>query len=185
MRGRDVIIVAIAAGALAIAGLAHALPQSMGAVTEADANGPQATRPADLATWPSLGTTMRMNASDLTVPWQMRHMQIEPGAYQTLLRTSGYPDGAVLTATMSAVQRDSTHSPHLYRATQEVALGMEVIDRAHPDGRRFYIFTPGAATAAPLPAGNSCAACHAARGTFDGTFAHMYPTISRFAEGRE
>ena len=143
-------------------------------------DGVEATRPTDVDIWPTVGTTVRMDHDHGTVPWQMRQVQVEPGAYRELVRTGAYPDGAVLAATFYSVTLDNTSTPPLYAADKAVGFVTEVIDRKHPDGRRFYVFAPGAATAKPLPAGNSCAACHNAQGSLDGTFAQHYPTIARF-----
>ena len=70
----------------------------------------------------------------------------------------------------------------LYAEDKEVFFGIEVIDKSHPDGRRFYNFTNGATSATPLPAGNACAVCHNAKGGLQGTFAQHYPAITRFAK---
>jgi hypothetical protein len=136
----------------------------------------------DIALWPTLGTTVRVQASDGVTPWQMRHVQIEPGAYVELLRTGRYPDGTILTADLIGVRLDATHTPPLYTADHPVALVVEVIDRTHPDGRRFYSFAPGAESASPLPAGNTCAVCHSEQGTLDGTFAHLYPATAHLTQ---
>jgi hypothetical protein len=136
----------------------------------------------DITMWPTLGTTVRVQAGDGVTPWQMRHVQMEPGAYVELLRSGRYPDGAMLSADLHGVALDTAHTPPLYAAGEEVALVLEVIDRAHPDGRRFYAFTPGMRNATALPPGNECAVCHSAQGSFDGTFAHLYPATSHLAQ---
>ncbi|GAM98441.1 hypothetical protein U91I_02074 [alpha proteobacterium U9-1i] len=135
------------------------------------------SRPADLALWPSLGTTVRTDPTNPTLPRQMRHVQMAPSAYENLVRTLQLADGATFAVTFYGVEHDTTHTPSLYFAQREQALALEVIDRAHPDGRRFYVLPAGQPSAAPLPPGNECAVCHAERGSFDGTFAHMYPTL--------
>jgi hypothetical protein len=58
---------------------------------------------------------------------------------------------------------------------------LEVLDKSHPDGRRFYTYAPGAKTAEALPVGNTCAMCHNARGSLQGTFADDYPLTAHFA----
>lgn len=176
--------VAAAACAIAVLGCAYGLPQMAASpATPVASAGPELARPADIDTWPTVGTTMRMDRTDHSVPWQMRQVQIEPSAYERLVRTLAYPDGTAFAATFYPVELDTSHTPPLYHATGEIGFAMEIIDRGHPDGRRFYNFAPGAATAAALPAGNACAVCHNERGSFDGTFAHLYPTIARFANG--
>jgi len=134
-------------------------------------------RPADLDLWPTLGVTVRMSRMDESLPGQMRHVQMDPAAYATFRAERAYPDGAAFAVTFYDVVRENSHTPPFYRAADEVAFAMEVIDRAHPDGRRFYTFAPGETRASPLPPGNACAACHNARGAFDGTFSDAYPAI--------
>jgi hypothetical protein len=139
-------------------------------------------RPAGVDKWITVGTTMRMKGDDPAIPDQFRHIQLEPGAYKALLDGGAYPDGAVLAATFYSARHDEDAS-NLYTQDKQVFFGLEVIDKSHPDGRRFYSFTEGAATAPPLPAGNACAVCHNAKGGLQGTFTQHYPVIARFAKG--
>jgi hypothetical protein len=141
-------------------------------------------RPADIDTWISIGTTMRMKSADLTIPDQFRHIQIEPGAYKALLKGGAYPEGAVLAATFYSARHDED-AANLYTQDKEVFFGLEVIDKSHPDGRRFYNFADGAAAATPLPAGNACAVCHNAKGGLQGTFVQHYPVVARFGKAPE
>ena len=143
------------------------------------ADSQQMTRPADVDTWPTIGSTMRMDEHNPALPGQMRQVLMEPGAYTAFARTGSFADGATFGVLFYSVKLDTSHTPPFYHADREVAFAMEVIDRGHPDGRRFYLFANGATRAAPLPAGNACASCHNSRGGFDGTFAQYYPLISR------
>lgn len=136
------------------------------------------TRPTDIAYWPTLGSTMRTDGTPAAMPRQLRQVQMEASAYRRLVETLRLSDGDTFAVLFYGVQHDTTHTPSLYFAQREQALAMEVIDRAHPDGRRFYVFSAGQSSATPLPPGNECAVCHAARGSFDGTFAHLYPTLA-------
>jgi hypothetical protein len=146
--------------------------------------GAELTRP-DITMWPTLGTTIRVDPANPDIPAQMRQIQIEPTAYEGLIATRAYRDGTMLAARFHSVALDTAHNPPLYHADQDVGLAIEVIDRSHPDGRRFYLFASNATTAAALPPGNACAVCHTAQGSFDGTFAHLYPATARFAPPRE
>jgi hypothetical protein len=134
-------------------------------------------RPADLEVWPTLGTTVRMSRMDESLPGQMRHVQMDPADYAAFVAHGAYPDGAAFAVTFYDVARDDSHTPPLYRAGDEVAFAMEIIDRTHADGRRFYTFAPGETRAAALPPGNACAVCHNTGGAFDGTFSEAYPAI--------
>jgi hypothetical protein len=122
-----------------------------------------------------------MRRDNPNAPDEMRHVQIEPSAYAKLLENARFPDGAQLAVTFYALKSDASATPLLYAPDSERFFGLEVLDRSHPDGRRFYAFAPGATTAAALPPGNACAVCHNEKGSFQGVFAHHYPAISQFA----
>lgn len=138
----------------------------------------------DVTRWITVGSTVRTDRTDRVTPSQVRHVQIEPSAYDRLVETLQYPDGAMLAATFHPVTKDDAHTPPLYRSGAPIAFALEVIDRGHPDGRRFYVYEGDAASAAALPPGNECAVCHHAQGGFDGTFAQLYPAISHLAQSR-
>jgi hypothetical protein len=127
--------------------------------------------------WPTLGVTMRTSEGKPDIPAQQRQILMRPGDLAATLAGKVYPDGAVFAAIFYTVSLDEAHTPPLYRAGAQVARAMEIIDRDHPDGRRFYMFQDGENRVAALPANNECAACHKAQGSFDGTFAHLYPAI--------
>jgi hypothetical protein len=138
------------------------------------------SRPADIDRWITVGVTVRVDRQDHTTPRQMRQVLMAPDAYEDFVRTRRYADGTAFAVNFYGLAHNTSHTPPLYHAADEEAFAMEVIDRAHPDGRRFYTFAPGEMRAAALPAGNACAACHNAQASFDGTFAHMYPALARY-----
>jgi hypothetical protein len=175
----------LAAGALVVLGCA--------AVALEPDDAAELARPADIDTWPNIGATIRMSASphmsataapaaSASTPGQLRQVQMAPDAYAAFLRTREFPDGAAFAATIYLLEHDGSFTPEIYGPSREAAFVMEVIDRGHPDGRRFYAFARGAPSAAALPPGNECAVCHKAQGTLDGTFAQFYPALSRGAE---
>lgn len=139
----------------------------------------EVSRPGDVEAWPTVGTTVRLDRTDHATPWQMRQVLMAPRDYESFVSTREYADGTTFAVLFYPVVLDAAHTPPLYHAQAEIAFVMEIIDRSHADGRRFYTFAPGATRAAPLPPGNDCAVCHNARGSFDGTFAHMYPALAR------
>lgn len=142
------------------------------------------TRPGDVERWVTVGVTVRLDRQDRTTPWQMRQVSMAPDAYEHFVRTREFADGTAFAATFHALTLDTSHTPPLYHAADEQGFAMEVIDRAHPDGRRFYVFASGETRAAPLPARNECAVCHNAQGDFDGTFSDAYPAIRDRLGGR-
>jgi hypothetical protein len=174
-RNRAEAAIMAATGVLFFAGI-HGAAVSQ-TVTKAS-DGPELVRPVNVDIWPTVGTTMRMDKANTSLPWQFRQVAMEPGAYAEFVKTGRYPDGAMLAASFHSVKLDASNAPPLYHEDQDLGISIEVIDRSHPDGRRFYNFSATAKAATPLPAGNSCAACHNARGGFDGTFAQYYPLIS-------
>jgi hypothetical protein len=136
----------------------------------------------DVTTWITLGVTVRTNPADQTTPQQLRQVQLEPYAFRKLMATGLYPDGARLAATFFGVELDKAHTPALYAAKERQLLALEIVDRSVPDGRVFYLFRGTEQTARALPQGNDCAQCHNAKGTFDGTFAELYPLIAKLAK---
>src|SRR5262245_17402029 len=143
---------------LALLCLALALPQA----ALSQNHGPQIERPADVEAWPTVGVTVRLDREHGQTPTQMRQLLMAPATYAHFRRAGAgaFADGTTFAVIFSPVALDTSHQPPLYHAQAEQAFAMEVIDRAHPDGRRFYLFAPGATQAAPLPAGNECAVCH-------------------------
>lgn len=163
------LIAVLTAGAISVAISAHA--QSLTA---------DLPRPA-VENWISVGTTVRASTSDPATPNEFHHVQIEPGAYRLLAATKALPDGAILAVTFYSARREPNSTPALFAPDKEQLFALEVLDKTHPDGRRFYTYTPSAKTARALPAGNSCAMCHNARGSLQGTFAHDYPLTAVYA----
>lgn len=180
MKSRAVVGGAGVAFALVAVGLALALARDAYSQTDVAATA-ELARPADVERWVTVGVTVRLDRQEHARPWQMRQVLMAPGAYEEVVRTRRYADGTAFAVNFYTLAHDTSQTPPLYHAAEEEAFAVEVIDRAHPDGRRFYTFAPGEMRAAPLPAGNACAACHNAQGSFDGTFAHMYPALARFA----
>lgn len=140
-------------------------------------HGPELERPANVEAWPTVGVTVRLDREHGQTPSQMRQVLMAPEDYAHFRQTGAFADGATFAVLFYPAALDASHQPPLYFAQAEQAFVMEVIDRAHPDGRRFYAFEPGSTHATPLPAGNECAVCHAAQGSVDGTFAHLYPAL--------
>lgn len=137
-------------------------------------SGERLARP-DVATWPTLGMTARTAGMDAPQPAQFRQVQMESNGYRHFVKSGAFADGTMFSVKFYAVKFDKSQSPPLYFAGDQTAFAAEVIDRKHPDGRRFYLFAGTDQSATALPAGNECAQCHKQHGTLDGTFAHLYP----------
>lgn len=163
-----------------------AIAVGLAAATSPPTTGDELPRPTDLHRWFTLGTTLRLGADGSERPDEMRHIQVRPEAYERFRSDGRFPDGATFAATFYGLERNGGAAPApakdgervLYAQKVERFFSLEVLDRDHPDGRRFYMFRPGAAVAKPLPAGNACAACHNANGAVQGTFAQYYPAMA-------
>lgn len=142
------------------------------------------SRPADVSPWITLGVTLHANApGDHQPPDQLRHVQIEPGAYAQFLKDGAFPDGTTFAVTFHGLKTDGAGASRLFVEDGEQFFGLEILDAHHPDGRRFYAYMPGKTSAQALPAGNSCAVCHNANGARQGTFTQYYPTIAAKQHG--
>lgn len=140
------------------------------------------SRPTDVSRWVTLGTTLHMRPDDGKTPDEMRHVQMEPAAYAQLLRDGAFSDGTTFAVTFYALKADGVGASQLYAEDAERFFGLEVLDTHHPDGRRFYTYPPGGASARALPPGNPCAVCHNAHGARQGTFTQYYPTVASLAK---
>lgn len=131
------------------------------------------SRPDDLYRWVTLGSTVHTDAG--AAPSELRHVQTPAAAYEQFLSSGVFPDGAAFAVTFYALEEDASEGAHLQAGKRETFFGLEVLDRHHPDGRRFYAFVPGVREAQALPIGNACAACHNAHGAAQGLFVQHYP----------
>jgi hypothetical protein len=160
-------------------------PNDQAGTSSAGPNHDEVSRPADLYAWPTLGTTLRMRLDGSNVPDEMRHVQVEPKAFDRFRSEGEFPDGTTFAVTFYALEQDGKHSPKtdgepaLYAQGRQRFFGLEVLDRRHADGRRFYSFPPDAYKARALPAGNACAACHRSEATVQGVFAQYYPAMRK------
>jgi hypothetical protein len=145
----------------------------------------EVARPDDLERWVTVGVTVRLDRQDHATPSQMRQVLMPAEDYERFVQTRSLADGTRLAVLFHPVVLDASHQPPLYHARAQEALALEVIDRTHADGRRFYTFAPETTRATARLPGNECAVCHNARGSFEGTFAHMYPVLAqRLGEAR-
>jgi hypothetical protein len=165
--------------AFAVVAVGFALAMAQKAYSQPESASVELARPHDVESWVTVGVTVRLDREHGATPWQMRQVLMPPEDYERFNRTGQLADGARLAVLFYPVALDSSHAPALYHARSADTLAVHVIDRAHPDGRRFYVFASDAARASALPPGNECAVCHNARGGFEGTFAQMYPLMAR------
>jgi hypothetical protein len=140
-------------------------------------------RPADLASWVFLGTSLGMGYNpgsfNAARPGQFQVVLMEPTAYRHFVQTGKYAPGSMFLLSFydADVQQRSINQNGF---TQAGLTNFEIhlVDPAkNADGRVFYLFGADATEGNPLPPGNACARCHLDHGAFDGTFAQFYPTI--------
>jgi hypothetical protein len=140
-------------------------------------------RPADLATWvhlgSSLGSDYRSEPFDPAHPGVLGVVQMEPAAYRYFVEHGHYADGSMFLLSFHAAE--SRSEPQLQGFVQGELRAQEihVIDsQRFADGRAFFMFEDSTVQqSAALPAGNDCVQCHETEGDYNGTFIQFYPTI--------
>jgi hypothetical protein len=143
----------------------------------------QLTKPADLAQWVFLGTSLGMGYNEGQLnpssPGQFQVVLMEPNAYRYFMEHGKYAQGSMFL--LSFYNSDSRRSINQTGFVQADLANFEIhlIDarKAPEEGRVFYLFGAKATEGRALPKGNDCVRCHAAHGAFDGTFAQFYPAI--------
>lgn len=140
-------------------------------------------RPADLATWVHMGTTLGgdygENAFDPAKPGVLGVVQMEPAAYRHFVENGEFADGSMFLLSFYASETKS--EPQLQGFVQGALQAREihVLDRSRFDeGHAFFMFpTEDTQSSAALPPGNECVVCHDAEGDYRSTFIQFYPTI--------
>ena len=143
----------------------------------------QLVKPADLAQWVFLGTSLGMGynqpTSDPTGPGQFQVVLMEPTAYRYFMEHGTYAPGSMfLLSFYGADQRRSINKTGYVQADLS-NFEIHLVDarKAPDEGRVFYVFGAQASEGRALPKGSECVRCHVGHGAFDGTFAQFYPAI--------
>ena len=143
----------------------------------------QLTKPADLAQWVFLGTSLGMGYNQAQfnpgTPGQFQVVLMEPTAYRYFMEHGKYAPGSMFL--LSFYNSDSQRSINQTGFVQADLTNFEIhlIDARHApeEGRVFYVFGGQATEGRALPKGSECVRCHATHGAYDGTFAQFYPAI--------
>jgi len=140
-------------------------------------------KPADLANWVFLGTSLGMGYNpgsfNAARPGQFQVVLMEPTAYRHFIETGKYAPGSMfLLSFYDADTQKRSINQNGFTQAELTNYEIHLVDPAkNADGHVFYLFGADATEGAPLPAGNACARCHLQHGAFDGTFAQFYPTL--------
>jgi hypothetical protein len=143
----------------------------------------QLMKPADLAQWVFLGTSLGMGYNQAQFnpasPGQFQVVLMEPSAYHYFMEHGQYAPGSMFL--LSFYNSDTRRSINQNGFVQADLTNFEIhlIDARHApeEGRVFYVFGGPATEGRALPKGSECVRCHAAHGAYDGTFAQFYPSI--------
>jgi len=143
----------------------------------------QLLKPADLAQWVFLGTSLGMGYNQAQFnpgsPGQFQVVLMEPTAYRHFMEHGKYAAGSMFL--LSFYNADTRRSINQTGFVQADLTNFEIhlVDkRKSPDeGRVFYVFGGQATAGRALPKGNDCVRCHAGHGAYEGTFAQFYPAI--------
>jgi Cytochrome P460 len=143
----------------------------------------QLVKPADLAQWVFLGTSLGMGYNqarfDPASPGQFQVVLMEPNAYRYFMEHGQYAPGSMfLLSFYGSDQRRSINRVGYVQANLS-SFEIHLVDarKAPEEGRVFYVFDAQDAMGSALPKGSECVRCHARHGAFDGTFAQFYPAI--------
>jgi hypothetical protein len=176
-------IVAVAAASI-VPGFADEAPAAPKALSVAQLTaGGKLVKPADLANWVFLGTSLGMGYNpgsfNAARPGQFQVVLMEPGAYKQFIETRRYAPGTMLMlAFYDADTQKRSINQNGFTQAELTNYEIHLIDpKLGPDGRVFYLFDRDATEGSPLPPGNACVRCHKDHGAYDGTFAQFYPTI--------
>jgi hypothetical protein len=138
--------------------------------------------PDDMDKWVFLGSSLGMGYSqenfDADSPGMFQIVRMEPQAYQALLETGRFVDGAMIAL-------------HFFGSQSEVSInragfvmgGLHFAEihykdsKRFPDGFNFYNVANGQRLAEAIPLPNECVACHKRDGAYDGVFVQFYPVI--------
>src|SRR5262245_56872041 len=143
----------------------------------------QLTKPADLAQWVFLGTSLGMGYNQAQFnpasPGQFQVVLMEPSAYRYFMEHGKYAPGSMFL--LSFYNSDTRRSISQTGFVQADLTNFEIhlVDARHApeEGRVFYVFGGQATEGRALPKGSECVRCHSAHGAYDGTFAQFYPAI--------
>src|ERR1043165_1030385 len=178
------LLVIAAAGAVALA--VDSLPAPPKAqpldIARLNAKG-KLERPADLANWIFLGTSLGMGYNpgsfNAAHPGQFQVVLMAPTAYRYSVEPGSYAPGSMFL--LSFYDADTqVRSINQHGFTQADLTNYEIhltTSGSGQDAHAFYTFGASDTEGGLVPPGNACVRCHTQHGAFEGTFAQFYPAI--------
>lgn len=181
-------LTAAAAGVLGPAATALAQQTSVPAtaslqIAQFVADGKKLQKPADLASWIFLGTSLGMGYNpgsfNAAHPGQFQVVLMEPTAYRYFVEHRTYAPGSMMLLSFyDSDQQQRSINQNGFTQADLTNYEIHVLDPAKPDkGHAFYVFDAKDKQGTLVPPGNACVRCHVDHGAFDGTFAQFYPTL--------
>lgn len=152
-------------------------------VAQFASDGKKLQKPADLASWIFLGTSLGMGYNpgsfNAAHPGQFQVVLMEPSAYRYFVEHRTYAPGSMMLLSFyDSDQQQRSINQNGFTQAELTNYEIHVIDPAKPDkGHAFYVFDPKDTQGTLVPPGNACVRCHVDHGAFDGTFAQFYPTL--------
>jgi hypothetical protein len=146
-------------------------------------------RPDGYREWVYLSSGLDMNYRER--PTGMNHSMFdnvfaEPSAYRAFQETGTWPDKTILVMEVrGASNKGSINKSGQFQTAGLMGMEAHVKDSARfPGGWAFFAFDD-ADSAAALPQGAACYACHREHGAVDTTFVQFYPTLLGLAQQKK
>lgn len=139
-------------------------------------------KPADLANWIFLGTSLGMGYNpgsfNAANPGQFQVAMMEPGAYRYFIENGKFAPGSMfLLSFYNSDKQQRSINQNGFTQADLTNYEIHLIDPKNPEGHTFFMFGANSSEGDPVAAGNACVRCHVDHGAFGGTFAQFYPTI--------
>jgi cytochrome P460 len=139
-------------------------------------------KPADLANWIFLGTSLGMGYNpgsfNAANPGQFQVAMMEPSAYRYFIENGQFAPGSMfLLSFYNSDKQQRSINQNGFTQADLTNYEIHLIDPKNPEGHTFFMFGANSNEGDPVPPGNACVRCHVDHGAFGGTFAQFYPTI--------
>jgi hypothetical protein len=144
-------------------------------------------RPSNYREWiflsSGLGMTYGPNAPAPGSALRFDNVFVNPSSYREFLRSGKWADGTVLILEILESESKGSINRHGHYQSAVVAVEANVKESSRfADGGWAFFDLGEAATAKPIPAGNSCQQCHSTHGAVDNTFVQFYPGLIPIAK---
>jgi hypothetical protein len=136
-----------------------------------------------LSTGIDMSYTQKSEAMDHSV---FDNVFVNPGAYQSFLKTGTWPDKTVMVLEVrEARNRGSINLRGHFQSTGVMDIEVHVKDEARFPGKwAFFAFDSAKGNGTLIPQAAPCYTCHTAHGAVDTTFVQFYPTLLPIAHDK-